>query len=185
MVNSEIVLDHNTRKLIYDHIIANPGVSFNILKTIFNLNDSTLRYHLNYLKKNKKISFGLESGNRKYYPHIDKGVVYSNIEDSDTVSVYKLSEVQERIISTIKNYPGINQKELIRLTGLKRLTLSRNIKKLLELCILRKIPNTNDVCYEYLGNEQLRYKILKRLLIKLLRKEIDEKTFLDLKRSLD
>ena len=37
----------------------------------------------------------------------------------------------------------------------------------------------------YIENEQLRYEILKRLLIKLIRKEINEEEFLKLKRSLD
>jgi hypothetical protein len=52
-------------------------------------------------------------------------------------------------------------------------------------CIVRKIPNGNKVNYEYIENKQLRFEILKRLLIKLLQKEIDEETFLELKRKLD
>ena len=185
MVNSEIVLEHDTRRMIYNHINTNPGVSFNILKTIFELNDSTLRYHLNYLERNEKISFGLERGKRYYYPHVDNRVVHNNGEDFDTLKTHNLSEVQEHIIRTIKRNPGINQKELIRRTGNSRLTINRNIKKLMDLCVVRKTPNANKVCYEYIENEQLRYQILKRLLIKLVNKEIDEETFLKLKRSLE
>ena len=53
------VLENETRKLVYDHIMAHPGVSFIVLKSVLKLNDSTLRYHLNYLERSKKISFDL------------------------------------------------------------------------------------------------------------------------------
>ena len=165
--------------------MAHPGVSFNILKKVFNINDSTLRYHLNYLEKNEKINFGLERGKRYYYPNDNTKVVYREVKNFDALETHELSAVQERIISAIKRHPKINQKELIKKTGINRLTLNKNLKKLMDLCIVRKIPNGTKVNYEYIENEQLRYEILKRLLIKLLHKEIDEETFLVLKRKLD
>ena len=59
------------------------------------------------------------------------------------------------------------------------------MKTLINLCIVRKIPNGNKVIYEYIAFSKLRYEILKRLLLKLINKEIDESTFLELKRKLD
>ena len=67
----------------------------------------------------------------------------------------KLTDYQERIISTIKEYPKINQKELAKRTGINRITLSNNLKKLMSLCMVRKIPNGNKVYYEYIDNKQL------------------------------
>ena len=185
MVEGQTVLRHETRKMIYNHILVHPGVSFNILKKIFDLNDSTLRYHLNYLEKKEKISFGLERGRRYYYPNENDRVLYRNSDATGTIEPYELSKVQEHIIGTLQKYPGINQKELIKRTGINRLTLNKNIKKLMTLCIVRKVPDGNKVCYKYLETEQLRHEILKRLFIKLLRKEIDEETFLNLSRKLD
>lgn len=180
-----MVLEHDTRRMIYNHILQNPGVSFNILKKVFKLNDSTLRYHLNYLERNEKIAFSQERGKRYYYPSRGHRAINNNGWDAEPLELYNLSHVQEQIIITIKRYPGINQKELIKRTKLSRLAINRNIKKLIELCIVRKIPYANKVRYEYIENEQLRYEILKRLLIKLIRKEINEEEFLKLKRSLD
>jgi predicted transcriptional regulator len=171
--------------MIYNHIRTNPGVSFIILKRLFNMNDSTLRYHLNYLEKNKKISFGFETGKRNYYPHMNNSQTTNNPSDIKPNGTFELSGTQENIITTIKKYPGINQKELVNRTGINRLTINRNLKRLVQLCLVRQIPNGNKVNYEYIENEQLRYEILKRLLIKLLKKEIDEETFIDLKRKLD
>jgi DNA-binding protein Fis len=137
------------------------------------------------LVKNEKISLGLEDGKRFYYPHLDKHVMLSNQEENNSIGRYELSKVQQEIISTVRDYPRINQKELIKRTGINRITLSKNLNKLMDLCILRKIPNGNKVNYEFIGNEELRYEILRRLLIKLVRKEIDEETFLELSRKLE
>ena len=185
MDKSEAVLENETRRLIYNHIIANPGVSFTVLKTIFNLNESTLRYHLDYLEKNNRIIFGFESGKRNYYPHLDKINESTTPENPSTFQTYKLTAYQERIISTIKMYHRINQKELSRRTGINRITLHNNLKKLMALCMVRKIPNGNKVYYEYIENKQLRIEILKQLLVKLINNEIDGETFLELKRKLD
>lgn len=185
MDKSEAILENETRRLIYNHITANPGVSFIVLKNIFNLNESTLRYHLDYLEKNNKIILGFESSKRNYYPQLDKINESNNPENSNKFQTFKLTDYQERIISTIKEYPRINQKELAKRTGINRITLHNNLKKLMTLCMVRKIPNGNKIHYEYIDNKQLRIEILKQLLVKLINNEIDGETFLELKRKLD
>jgi predicted transcriptional regulator len=185
MLESDTTLENETRKLIYNHIISHPGISFNILKSALKLNDSTLRYHLNYLERTKKISLGSENGRRNYFPYSGKTYIIPNGGEPDSLASYRLSSTQERIIAAIHRNPKINQKELVRLTKINRMTLSNNLKKLMDMCLVRKIPNGNTVNYEYLENRQLRYEILKRLIRKLVNNEIDEETFLRLKRELD
>jgi predicted transcriptional regulator len=185
MMGDDSVMENENRRMIYNHITAHPGVSFSVLKKVFNLNDSTLRYHLNYLEKNEKISLGLESGTRQYYPYMENNHVTLDQEESNGEMIPELSDIQERIIEVIKKYPKINQKELGHKTRINRITLSRNLKTLINLCIVRKMPNGNKVIYEYIAFSKLRYEILKRLLIKLINNEIDEGTFLKLKRKLD
>jgi predicted transcriptional regulator len=185
MEKSELILENDTRRLIYNHITTNPGVSFIVLKNIFNLNESTLRYHLDYLEKNNKIIFGFESGKRNYYPHFDKINELKDPENTNSFQTAKLTDYQERIISTIKLFPKINQKELAKRTGINRITLHNNLKKLMSLCMIRKIPNGNKVHYEYIDNKKLRVEILKQLLVKLINNEIDGETFLELKKKLD
>lgn len=177
------VLQNKTRRMIYDHILAHPGVSYRILKTVFRLTDGTLRYHLNYLERTEKIRFGLETGKRLFFPHYNETAAsgFSN----KTSKPYNLTTLQERLLTTIKQHPGISQKELITKTGLKRYMIVNNLKTLLNLEIIQKTPNGRNVYYEYITNEQLRFEILRGLVIKLLKKEIDEKTFLELKRKIE
>ena len=179
----EDVLDHETRRKIYDHITAYPGVTYRILQKVLGLTDGTLRYHLNYLERAEKIKFSLEAGKRLYYPHMNE--ILATGQAIGSSQPYQLTQLQQRILTTIKQYPGITQTELIRKTGLRRFTIVNNIKKLLNLEIVRKTPNGKNVFYEYITNEQLKYEILKGLVIKLLKKEIDEETFLKMKRELE
>ncbi|MCK5559582.1 MAG: hypothetical protein KAJ51_03275 [Thermoplasmata archaeon] len=183
MSKGATVLEHKTRKMIYFHIMAHPGVSFNILKSVFGLNDSTLRYHLKYLEKKDQIRFGLKHGRRRYYPHPDKNIMVRKPQKD--LETFELTPRQELILETIRRYPGITQKALIHRTGFNRLTLANNLNKLMDLCIVRKIFDNKNVRYEYIENEQLRFEILKQLVIKLLNKEIDEATFLKLTRKLE
>jgi predicted transcriptional regulator len=184
-MEGESVFENTTRRMIYNHIYAHPGVTFLILKKVLNLNESTLRYHLNYLERSEKISFGLEKGKRYYYPHSSAKQIVQKKEGISLTNELELTNIQARIIDTIQKYPKLNQKELSKRTRVNRITLNRNLKILMDLCLVRKIPNGNMVLYEYMPNEQLRYEILKKLLKKLVRNEIDEETFLELKRKLD
>jgi predicted transcriptional regulator len=177
------VLEHKTRRMIYYHILAHPGVSFNILRSVFGLNESTLRYHLSYLEKKEQIQFGVRKGRRRYYPHSAKNIVVRKTREE--LSAHELNPRQDLIVGMIRRYPGITQKELLHKTGLKRLTLTKNLNKLMDLYIIRRIYDHNKVRYEYIKNDQLQFEMLKQLVIKLLRKEIDEATFLELKRKLE
>ena len=89
MLKNDLVLDHRVRRMVYNHIVAHPGVSFNILKKVFALNDSTLRYHLSYLKKADKIAFDDEKRMRKYYPNRAETIIFTVKDDRlQTESLY-------------------------------------------------------------------------------------------------
>jgi predicted transcriptional regulator len=95
-----------------------------------------------------------------------------------------LSETQERLLNTIQRNPGITQKDLILQTGLKRITVGYNLRKIVDFGVVRKEPNGRKVCYYYISEGELREKIKKRLITKFLNNEIDEQTFLALKKKL-
>jgi DNA-binding transcriptional regulator GbsR (MarR family) len=76
------------------------------------------------------------------------------------------------------------QKELIKKTGLSRFTISYNMRKFVDIGLIKKSNNEKSVYYEYMTDELLRREIFLRLTIEFLNKEIDEKTFNDLKAKL-
>jgi predicted transcriptional regulator len=168
--------------MIYNHITEYPGVSFSTLKRFHDLNDGTLRYHLNYLERAEKITSKLEAGKLHYYPY-PKSAIDSNSTNTNS-KIHDLTPHQELILNIIKQNPGINQTELITKTSLKRHILTYNISQLITLGMVKKNNHVKFVCYEYIPDELLEFELLKMLTIKFLNNEIDEKTFLKLRSRL-
>jgi predicted transcriptional regulator len=182
MSKSEVALENKIRKMIFTHILEYPGASFSTLKRIYDLNESTLRYHLSYLERAEKITSQIETGKLHYYPFQTN----KRISDHENINpkIQDLTAHQTQILNAIKQYPRINQTELIAKTSLKRHILTYNISQLINLGIVKKINNERNVCYEYITDDTLKYEMLKVLVIKLLNNEIDEQTFLKLKSRL-
>jgi DNA-binding MarR family transcriptional regulator len=97
----------------------------------------------------------------------------------------KLTKLQERIIFVIKSTPGISQKELAGRTKLKRFMLKYYLKRLIDFGIVQKRRSGREVCYRYISDLELRKKVLRKLILKVLNNEIDEHTFIELKRLLE
>lgn len=176
-------LDHETRKMIYNIIVARPGVTYIFIKRTLDLAHGTLRYHLNFLERNNKIKSKLEHRNKCYYP-IDRFGFKTRPEPSED-RAYRLSDKQEMIIRTIRRNPGITQIDLILRTKLLKITLAYNLKKLLDLGIIRKKRGGRNIHYYLITEERLKEEIILRLATKLLKNEIDEQTFLTVKRKLE
>ena len=183
MPTPDKTLKHRTRKIIYNYISAHPGISFSDIKNVLDLTDSTLRYHLDLLEKGEKIKSMFVDGKKSYYPV--QRVIFEPLEDISRVKMHRLNRSQELIVDTISREPGITQKELIRRTRLKRITVSYNIRKLLDWGMIKKESRGRNIRYHCITDEQLHEEILKGLVVKLLKNEIDENTFLMLKRKLE
>jgi predicted transcriptional regulator len=183
MTKEEIEIEHGTRKMVYNHITAHPGVSFSVLKNVFGLSEGTIRYHLKYLEKDERIHSSLENGKRIYYPNLS--ITLGQKSSSDSAVMYKLTPVQEQILNTIKQFPNINQKSLINKTGLKRFIVTYNLNKLIDIGFVQKICSKRKVYYKLTTDELLRFEILKTLAIKLFKNEVDENTFQYLKNNSD
>jgi predicted transcriptional regulator len=182
-MNDKTDLEHQLRKLIFNHITEYPGVSFSTLKKVYDLNDSTLRYHLKYLERADRIDPQLENGKLHFYPNNSSGLRSKPSKNNATPT--KLTQHQEAIFNLINHYQGISQSELMKRTSYKRFILTYNISKLIDYGLIRKFNNDRHVCYETITSQQLNHEMLKVLAIKLLNNEIDEKTFFKYKKRLD
>lgn len=179
---SNNTLDHKTRRMIYHHIQAHPGVSYSEIKRAYDLTDGTLRYHLSYLERKNEIKSCLEEKNKCYYPI--ENVIF-NIRPDLKLETHQLNKTRELLLNTIQKQPGITQKELVFLTGLKRFIVTSNIKRLIDFGVVRKERDGKYIRYYYITDAELHKKIIKRLIVKLLNHEINEQTFLMLKRKLE
>ncbi|UCG04362.1 MAG: winged helix-turn-helix transcriptional regulator [Candidatus Heimdallarchaeota archaeon] len=157
------------RPKIANYIKMHPGTSFKTIKTIFDLSDGTLRYHLRYLEKKGKIKSG--DNKRIYYP-------IGHVGESS------LNKTQQRLINTIKRHPGITQKELSAKTKMNRLTIRNNINLLVEREMLSIIKIGKEIHHFYITPQELEKKKVLRLIAKFLLGKIDEETYWDLRLEL-
>ena len=169
--------------MLFNHIISYPGVSFNTLKNIYELTESSLRYHLNYLEKNDKISSSLERGIKCYFPHPSSVTIPKNTRSS--FESQTLLPHQELILTTIIRYPGISQKELIKSTGINRFKMNREIRTLKSLNLIKNTRRKKTICYEYVPDIEMKFRILKGFIVKYIKAEIDEETLLRLIKRLE
>ena len=160
--------DNGFRPRIASYIRLHPGTSFKSIKTIFGLTDSTLRYHLRHLEKRGQIKS--DPDKRIYYP-------------TDHGGENALTKTQQRLIYTIKNHPGITQKELAAKTKINRLTIRNNLKFLVEWEMLSIVKIGKKNHHFYIHPEELEKTKMLRLISKFLLDKVDEETYWDLRRE--
>ena len=175
------VVDHETRRSVYSYIQAHPGTSFVSIQKLFNLTESTLRYHLSYLEKRKRISSRLRGNSRCYYPAQggDPAGTASAGKDSGP-----LTDVQRRIIKIIRAKSGISTGEIVKRAGLDKRVVQYNVRVLRERMLVWKVGNGKNTRYEPITEESLQNELMKLLVLKFVRKEIDEDTYRALREQL-
>ena len=156
------------RSKIANYIRIHPGTPFKTIKTVFNLSDGTLRYHLKYLEKKGHIKS--DDDKRVYYPT-------GHLKESE------LTKVQLKLIQAIKKRPGITQKELAVRVKMNRLTIRNNINTLVEKEMISIIKMGKEIHHFYIFPEDLEQTKMLRLITKFLLDKIDEETYWELRRE--
>lgn len=156
------------RPKIANYIRIHPGEAFNTIKTVFDLSDSTLRYHLQYLEKEGRIRS--DDDKRIYYPtgHTKEG---------------ELSKIQLKLMAAIKKRPGITQKEVVARTGINRLTIRNNLNVLADKDMVSIVKMGKEIHYFYIYPEELERMKMLKLITKFLLDKIDEETYWELRRE--
>lgn len=121
-IQKEDVLDQFVRGQIYGYIKTNPGAHYNQILRQVGVKNGTLSYHLGVLEKTQLIQSRREG--LKYRAFYPSGMTFPKEER------FRLTELQIQIIASIKEHPGLTQKDIARSLGQKPQTINYNIKVL-------------------------------------------------------
>lgn len=136
-LKKEDVLEHYDRGRIYQYIELNPGDHYNSIKRGLGMNSGTLTYHLYVLEKTKKIKSRREGIYKRFYPY--NAMIPQNNGG--------LTEVQKRIVDSIRDLPDASQKELASVLGLHQSTLSYQLAKLESMGVISSTRTRRNVHY--------------------------------------
>jgi len=137
-LRKEEMLDHETRGLLRGFICAEPGVHYNDILRRLNLSNGTASYHLMALEREGFIKSRSDGRLKRFYP---AGMKIADLPP-------KLEPVQEIILKTVQQSEGLSQRELSRVVGIPHSSLNRQVKKLVELGLLRLVKEgATTKCY--------------------------------------
>lgn len=158
--------DHKMRRLILDYIGENPGASFITLKNVFRMSESTLRYHLDYMLRKRRIALEKEGGKRCYYPYVRRCYPYAH-------GRIELNDEQRRLLDIISISPGISNHDLKARSGLSNGTFAYNLNRLKEVRLVWGRRGNDGFGYEVVTRERIADKVFLLLLDKYLDGGID------------
>lgn len=168
-----------TRKMILAHIMEHPGISFNILMSVFRMSEGNLRYHLNMLEKERSVRSKLIKGKKCYFPYDARMLLL--IQGGRPRDLNS----DEKIVLRLLDHRGTaTWNDLLLGTGLSRSRLTNSIRNLKKKEIILTNVRDGQRSYQILTRELLRKRIYRLLLVKLARGEIDEETYLLMEREM-
>jgi len=116
-LNSTDILGNTTREKIYNIILTNSGITLGSITRKLQLKTGTVSHHLRILEREEYIKSRKTGKFRRYYVLGVKATGFN--------------EIQDQIISKIKEYPGVSQSEIGRELQLSRQLINYHIKDLI------------------------------------------------------
>jgi DNA-binding MarR family transcriptional regulator len=108
-IKQENLLKHAQRKRIYDHIMEHPGKHYRAIQSDLDLPMGVLSYHLNRLEKGQYIKSRQDGRYRRFYTRSTK-----------TDMRFFLTDIQESILSIIRDNQGISQTKIANKINVSR-----------------------------------------------------------------
>ena len=143
LVSKNNILDLDTRQRIYDYIEKNPGMHSRELSRNMNIPLTTLRYHLNVLKKKELIEAKHIGSYKKFFV---SGKV-CNL-DKELLTLFR-KKIPCRMFLFLSYSSACNQKDLSEELEVDPALISYHLKKMLKLGIIEKAPVENGLLFPF------------------------------------
>jgi predicted transcriptional regulator len=150
-------LELKTRRIIYNHILKNPGLHERELSRQLELALSTLDYHLYYLKKRELVATKSDGHYTLYYASDKVGS-----KEKKMMSLLRQKAPRKIVIFLLIN-SSCTHKQICEYLGLAASTTSFHLKKLVKNEIIRRVEqgretNFNVLEQDYISDLIITYK---------------------------
>jgi len=126
-LNKEELLDNETRGMIRGCIISDPGIHYNEIQRRLNMGNGKAAYHLMALEREGIIKSRSDGRLRRFYP----------AEMRFDQAPIRLDRLQKLIFDFLREREGLTQREVASALGISTPTVSRNMKRMAELGVVR------------------------------------------------
>jgi hypothetical protein len=124
-ITAKNILDHKTRRSLYDLICSYPGIGLFGLVELTGKNENTIRYHLDRIAEEHVITIITVGKSFHFFENHKK---YSN-EEQQFLSRFSSGQ-SGRILQTIRDHPGITRRELATILRVASPTVTRTVQLL-------------------------------------------------------
>ncbi|MBN1539167.1 MAG: winged helix-turn-helix transcriptional regulator [Candidatus Thermoplasmatota archaeon] len=159
------------------YISKHPGSSFSEIMRTLGLNESTLRYHLEKFERDGLIT-SKKIGRQRCYFSLEEKVGVGSKGGGLTV-------IQKRVLNCIREHPRISRKEIINRINGPPSTVTEALGSLMKSGKIVKVRTDVKIGYEHVSKKELKNRLFKRLVVRLVNGEIDEHVFNELVEELD
>jgi DNA-binding MarR family transcriptional regulator len=115
-IKRENLLKNAVRKRIFDYIKENPGMHYRAILTSLDLPMGMLSYHINRLEKAQYIKSRQDGMFRRFY-----------VKGKKTEMRFFLSDIQESILSVIRENQGISQSKIAEKVNVSRKVVNYHV----------------------------------------------------------
>jgi|GEM_PF-6927676 len=120
----EVTLDNFTRGRIYGYIEANPGEHYNAIKKALFLPNGSLAHHLDMLLREGYVRFELDGNYKRFYP----SHMHLPADGQMSHEAGRMTRIQEIVLDTVRDRPGISEREISRALNLSPSTINYHIR---------------------------------------------------------
>lgn len=144
-----------TRKDIFEHVEANPGIHFNQLKRDLDMETGLLQYHLNELEDHDVLESGEYQGKRRIF-------VSRELDDEERaiLAVLRYETTRRILLYLLEEGPARNS-DIAEAVGVTPATISWHLSNLVDGGIVDSVVDGRTTRYE-VQNEDLTVQLLVR-----------------------
>jgi predicted transcriptional regulator len=168
--------DNHNRLRIVSFIEANPGHTLSELCNGLEINQGTMRYHLEVLIKEGKVVLRRISNRNHFFP--TKARSRMNIASH-------LTRNQSRVLTIINDEPGITKSKIYERINITKEGLNYILNHLQKDGLIWKMKKEGVITFQPVTKQMILDEVMLDIIQMLIDKRIDQQTFLILKKQIE